>query len=272
MIQLSNDPAVRRDVCKNDAYEYSQPIGYDGSRISRTRDLAGQLREASSLAQAIALRNEIVVLNLSLVDHALRRWGFHPRRDDDLRSEGTCGLIEAAARFDPARGSMFTGFALLHIRRRVVAWLATRSAFSLPESAGRNLHRLRKAARRIGSNRHPNARQLAQAAGLPVIAVINLRMFLAEPVDITATEISRESICDAKNNHGPEAEEDLALLPTALSRLPERERFVVTATFGLDGAPARDQRDVAAMLGLTRQRVSQIRREALIRMRGAWRD
>lgn len=242
----------------------------NSTRAERTVELARCLRGATSLAQATELRNEIVLLNLGLVNHAMRRLGYNPRYDDDVKSEATCGLIEAAARFDPERNFSFAGYAMLHIRRRMVSWLAASGPWSISESTGRNLHRLRRAIRNLGCGGEVNSGHLAQILGMPVRSVTALRPMVHRPVCIAPAE----SFCGPATDEEParvhELLDDLAYLPKALDSLPARERFVLASTFGLDGGPPRHHREVAPILGLTRQRVSQIRDEAIAHLRKAW--
>ena len=242
------------------------------SGAGRTVALAGRMRLASSLDRAFELRNQIVELNLGLVGHTLHGLGIHAQTNDDVRSEGVCGLIEAAARFDPERGVPFAAFATIYIRRRMIAWLAACSGPCwLSEYVGRNLHRLRQAARQLDQHQAADSRTLALASGISVRSVIALQPLISAPAHDATAESADDLSSHEDQLRTRTRLENLEALSKAMDVLSERERFVVTATFGLDGERCRRRREVASLLGVTHQRVSQIRTTALARLREAWR-
>jgi len=71
-------------------------------------------------------QEQLVLDNLTVVYAAVRRLHVYRRDVDDARAAGILGLIEAAEKWEPARGDNFGGFAWVYVRREIVAWFRQR--------------------------------------------------------------------------------------------------------------------------------------------------
>jgi RNA polymerase primary sigma factor len=199
----------------------------------------------------------------------------------ELMQEGVVGLLRALERFEPERGVHFWGYASWWVRQAMQQLVAelTRPVV-LSDHALRQLARLRDA--HAGHlNRHgrePTPRELAAASGVEREDLDNL----------LATERPARSLESAAGGDREEAvgsfgellsdplaedeyERVVALVAAEelrglLSGLSERERQILSAHYGLDG-PEQSLREIAARLGLSAERVRQLERRALGKLR-----
>ena len=191
-----------------------------------------------------------------------------PRHVDiaELEAAGTVGLVEAARRFDADRGVPFEPFARRRIRGAML------DAARRRDFASRSLRRWGRAiesARLTLSHslgRSPSEHEIAEHLGIAPQKLNKLRARLVEANLLHLDTAAVEDDAFGALPHGdgdPAVElverERRSLLVDAVAALPERLRRVVLATY-LEGRPLSD---MAAELGVTESRVSQLRTEAL---------
>jgi RNA polymerase sigma factor for flagellar operon FliA len=206
--------------------------------------------------------------NMPLVGHLVREMLFkvpaHVHRDD-LASAGYAALVTAAQAFDAGRGIPFGRFAAVRVRGALLDDLRSMdwASRSVRARARRAEVARQELTARLG--RTPSAVELAELLGVGVgelatvdddvqrAAVLSLQGFTAGAAEDLVTEGSMN----------PEEtllhRERIGYLHDAVAVLPERLRFVVEASF----LQERPLSEVAAELGVTESRVSQLRTEAL---------
>jgi RNA polymerase sigma factor for flagellar operon FliA len=215
---------------------------------------------------------DLVRLHLPLVGHLVRqmlsRLPAHVSRED-LVSAGMAALAGAAKSFEPARGIPFGSFATTRIRGAVLDEL--RGLDWASRSVRSRARRVDTAEQELTATlgRAPSQSELAEVLGVAVdelksidedvhrASVLSLQGFSAG----TAEEIVPE------RSAGPEEvllyRERVGYLHNAIEALPARLQAVVTGYFFQE----RPMLDIAAELGVTESRVSQLRAEALILLR-----
>jgi RNA polymerase sigma factor for flagellar operon FliA len=206
--------------------------------------------------------------NMPLVGHVVREMLFkvpaHVHRDD-LASAGYAALVTAAQAFDPQRGIPFGRFAAVRVRGALLDELrgmdwATRSVRARARRADVARQELTA---RLG--RTPTPAELAALLGVGVGELANVEDDVQRAAVLSlqgfTTGAPEDMVADASMN--PEEtllhRERIGYLHDAVAVLPERLRFVVEASF----LQERPLADVAAELGVTESRVSQLRTEAL---------
>jgi RNA polymerase sigma factor FliA len=217
---------------------------------------------------AVSTENVLIRENMPLVGHVVREMLFkvpaHVHRDD-LASAGYAALVTAAKAYDPSRGIPFGKFAAVRVRGALLDELRGMdwASRSVRARARRAEVARQELTARLG--RTPTADELAQLLGVAVAelatvdddvqraAVLSLQGFAAGTAEDMVTEQSLN----------PEEmllhRERIGYLHDAVAVLPERLRFVVEASFLRE----RPLSEVAAELGVTESRVSQLRTEAL---------
>jgi RNA polymerase sigma factor for flagellar operon FliA len=220
-------------------------------------------------------RCALVEDHIHLVDHVVARVAptlpAHLDRSE-LLSAGRLGLTEAADRYDPGTGVPFGAFAMHRIRGAVLD--VARSFDYLPARVRAMQRRAADTAQVLQSEQGepPTDRELADALLVSPVDLRRLRRQVATgpacSLDApTATDRPlSETMFDPGQLDPEERSEERALLEgvrAAISRLPERLRVAITATY-LEG---RSGLEVSELLGVSPSRVSQLRAEGLLRLR-----
>jgi RNA polymerase sigma factor for flagellar operon FliA len=216
----------------------------------------------------------LIEQHMALVGHIVRetvsRVPSHVDRDD-LTSAGLAALVQAAHAFDPARGVPFARYAATRIRGALVDEL--RSIDWASRSVRRRARELDETRSRLAAalGRPATDAEVASAAGLSIDEVAAndddvaraqvLSLHASEDNDLGELLVSSTPSPDVLAEH----RERLTYLTEAVAELPERLRVVVEQYFLAE----RPMAEIAATLGVTESRVSQMRAEALILLRDA---
>ena len=213
-------------------------------------------------------QEHLIRANMPLVGHMVRELLFkvhaHVHRDD-LASAGYAALVTAARGFDPSRGIPFGRFAAVRVRGSLLDELRGMDWASRSVRARARRADVARQALTAQLGRTPTPSELAELLGVAVselasvdddvqrAAVLSLQGFTAGAAE--------DMVAEAAMN--PEEtllhRERMGYLHDAVRVLPERLRFVVEASF----LQERPLSEVAAELGVTESRVSQLRTEAL---------
>ena len=199
----------------------------------------------------------------------------------DLINEGNLGLIRAARRFDETRGIRFVTYAVWWIRQAILQALAEQSRIvKVPLNRAGLVYRVarRKAALVQELGRDPTAKEVAEGMDLTVeevehtLAIANSHLSLDAPMFHGEQSSLLECLPDVLSR-GPEEETfEKALTDTleaALSTLEEREAQILRLYFGLGGYAPRSLEEIGSEMGVTRERIRQIKEKALGRLRHA---
>lgn len=227
-------------------------------------------------------RAELVEAFLPAVAGVARVYRGHGQIERaELMQEGVVGLLRALERYEPERGVPFWGFAVWWVRQamqQLVAELARPVVLS--DHALRQIARLSEVhaghLRRHG--REPTARELASGSGIDREDVDNLLATERPARSLEAPaggaggegvgrfgELLRDPLAEDEYERvvAQVAAEELRGL---LSGLSERERRILSAHYGLRG-PEQSLREIAAALGLSAERVRQLERRAVGKLR-----
>jgi RNA polymerase primary sigma factor len=240
--------------------------------------------EEVQLAKRIAAGDELArkrmtESNLRLVVTIAK--GYQGRGADllDLIQEGTVGLMRAVERYDWRRDVKFSTYAAWWIRHGISQALSSARAIRIPDSLLDRGASVRAAeselAARLG--REASCSELAAHLGLTRNQVDEARAAL-QPLSSLEEPTRGEDSLRIQQLADPNAEDPvLSLVEEApeqqlrerLATLPERGRTVIELRFGLGDGVARTADDVAATLGVTRERVRQIELHALGKLAAA---
>jgi RNA polymerase sigma factor for flagellar operon FliA len=213
--------------------------------------------------------DELVRANLPLVGYLVSETASklpgHVSRDD-LTSAGMMALAQAARGFDPERGVPFARFATLRIRGALIDELRNHDWAS---RSVRIKARQRAAAEEALSatlGRHPTNKELAAHLGVSVIELASVEEDVHRSVVLSLQGFADAGTLEGMLPHqdpGPEEvllnRERASYLVDSVNALPERLRVVVQGYFFEE----RPMAEIAAELGVTESRISQMRAEAL---------
>jgi RNA polymerase primary sigma factor len=202
----------------------------------------------------------------------------------DLIGEGNVGLMTAARKFDPDRGVKFISYAVWWIRQAIQAAIARHGRpVRVPLNRTADLNRLGRTTtlltERLG--RVPTVEELVKATGLTPEAVRSLSALHIEALRLDhpvreADERGRmerfvpttQESTDASTLASSQSND----LNAALAGLPPRDAKVLRLYFGLDDGKSRTLEEIGQMMGVTRERIRQLRDRALRQLREEYGD
>lgn len=220
--------------------------------------------------------DQLVKANLRFVVSVARQYTGLGLAVEDLVAEGNIGLVKAAHRFDPTKGFRFISYAVWWIRQALLQALADKGGLvRLPVKRAQERRRLLEALSRAEQQkgRPVLPEEVAQQHGGRAMDVVHL---LGErtPLRIDAPSPQGDRppadvLADPAT--GPEEQADgqvvAALVRGQLAHLPLRHVEVLARHFGLGGRPAQDLTAIAADLGVSKERVRQIKERGLAQLR-----
>ncbi|MBX6362993.1 MAG: sigma-70 family RNA polymerase sigma factor [Gemmatimonadetes bacterium] len=225
--------------------------------------------------------DKLVRSNLRFVVSVAKKYQNQGVALGDLINEGNLGLIRAAHKFDETKGIKFISYAVWWIRQAILQALAEQSRIvRVPLNRAGALHRIGKRTSSLLQElgREPTVEEIAGELDLSheeverTLAISQSHLSLDAPLSPGEDNRLLDYLAD-QFSAGPDDETyDRALSMTieeALSTLKEREAKVLRLYFGLDGSDPMTLEEIGSLLGITRERVRQIKEKALVRLRHA---
>ena len=222
-------------------------------------------------------RERIVKANLRLVVSIAKRHQNRGLPLLDLIQDGMLGLLHAVSKFDWRRGYKFSTYATWWITQSVQRGIDNRARLiRLPVHVGTRARRLARAERELtaAEGTPPGDEDLARAADMSLAQLRNVRE-AAEVVDSLDRPLGGESAAPfgtvfADDDPDPFAEVETRMLVeavrVAVDGLPEHERQVIEARYGLDGSDPLTLSETRRLLGLGRNEAARLERQALRRL------
>jgi RNA polymerase primary sigma factor len=221
-------------------------------------------------------KERMINSNLRLVVHNARRYTGHGVSLGDLVQEGVIGLNRAVEKFDWRRGFKFSTYATWWIRQSCQRAIANQAkTIRVPIHVDERRKKLSAVRQRFETKhgREPTLEELAKGAGMSLqhaqeaLDAAEAAVSLNQRVGDDAAELGdlfADTTSDDPQDSAAAALRSLAV-QRALGTLGERERRIVELRFGFDGEP-RSLEAIGRELGITRERVRQLEREALERL------
>jgi RNA polymerase primary sigma factor len=263
------------------AVKETRSVGAYFTDIGKTMPLSPQ--EEVRLAQRIrrgdrAALDRLVRANLRFVVTVAKKYQYQGLALPDLISEGNIGLIEAAGRFDESRGFKFISFAVWWIRQYIVAALAEQTrTIRLPMPKTKEITKIHQAAALLEQQtmREPSSAQLAGYLGLREEKIRETLSAAQRTASLDQLPGEGDEYALADRIPSPDYAADAPLMAESfqqeigllLSRLSARERQVIELSYGLTGGLDMCPADIAPHTGLSTERVRQIRKEAMAKLR-----
>ncbi len=222
---------------------------------------------------------ELARANLRFVISVAKKYQNRGVSLTDLIQEGNVGLVTAARKFDPDQGVKFISYAVWWIRQAILASLANQGrAVRVPLNRASDLARIFREKERLKQElrREPSAEELSEATDLTPELVESLQTLNAAEIRLDApigdsedSQLVERFISEEAAE--PEMEVEGRLLGEAISEalrtLEPRDAKVLRLYFGLEGEREHTLEEIGNMLGVTRERIRQLRDRALRRLR-----
>ncbi len=197
----------------------------------------------------------------------------------DLIDEGNIGLIKAAQKFDETRGFKFISYAVWWIRQSILQAIAEQSRIvRLPLNQVGSLNKISHEINRFEQEfqRHPSVSELSDATNMDEEKIAQSMQADSHHVSIDAPFQDGEDNCmldvmasgdDSRTDRQVDHESMAQELNTVLQKvLKEREITIIRECFGI-GCHEKGLEEIGDQLGLTRERVRQIREKSIAKLR-----
>jgi len=244
--------------------------------LSREREveLSERIRNGDQAA-----RDELVHANLRFVIDVAKAYQNRGMSLADLISAGNVGLLIAADRFDGSKGYKFISYAVWWIRQSILQSIAENArTVRLPLNKLSLLKDINRASRRLGQGREeePDVEEIAAELDVPAEEILDT-MLSARAVRSLDESFQQDddrtlmSILPDQGQETPDAEVLRAAateqIQAALAELDERELRIIRLYFGMDGSEPLTLEQIGGLMGLTRERVRQLKERALGKLR-----
>lgn len=237
-------------------------------------ELARRIRAGDEEALA-----ELTRANLRFVVSVAKKYQGHGLSLTDLINEGNYGLMVAARRFDETRGFKFISYAIWWIRQAILSAITGEGRLvRLPHNRASTITKMRRARARLYQlhERQPTAEEIAAEIDVSVEDVRLGMQYAAHHLSVDAPFADEEEqtlldvLADEQSESPDEALDGASIkieLQHVLNRLNPREAEVVRLYYGIDIEKPMTLDEISQRIGVSAERVRQIKERALRRLR-----
>ena len=225
-------------------------------------------------------KNRLVEANLRFVVSVAKQYQHQGLTLTDLIDEGNIGLIKAAERFDETRGFKFISYAVWWVRQSILQAIAEQSRIvRLPLNQVGSLNKVNQEINKFEQEnlRKPSVQEISDRTGVDENKIAQSMMASGHHVSIDAPFGSDDddnamvdvmsSGDDSRTDKGVDHESMAQELRAVLDKvLKERERKILCACYGI-GETEKGLEEIGDKMGLTRERVRQIREKSITKLR-----
>ena len=225
-------------------------------------------------------KNRLVEANLRFVVSVAKQYQHQGLTLTDLIDEGNIGLIKAAERFDETRGFKFISYAVWWVRQSILQAIAEQSRIvRLPLNQVGSLNKVNQEINKFEQEnlRQPSVQVISDRTGVDEDKIAQSMMASGHHVSIDAPFGSDDddnamvdvmsSGDDSRTDKGVDHESMAQELRAVLGKvLKERERKILCACYGI-GETEKGLEEIGDKMGLTRERVRQIREKSITKLR-----
>ncbi|MBR5686556.1 MAG: RNA polymerase sigma factor RpoD/SigA [Prevotella sp.] len=264
---------------KNEALEkYLSEINHEPLiSIDEEIELAQLIRKGGEEGERA--KNKLITSNLRFVVSVAKQYQNQGMMLTDLIDEGNIGMIRAADSYDETRGFKFISYAVWWIRQRIQQAIAEQSRIvRLPQNQSGNLHKIKKEINKFEQvHRKPSNSELAEATNMDEdqIQLLMSSDMYQTSIDSPLKDDDDMTIGDVMAGEDKTDQQlEIESLRTDLNNilksvLNEREIIILCDCFGINGKE-KSYEEIGSQLGLTRERVRQIKENSLGKIRRAY--
>ena len=224
-------------------------------------------------------KNRLVEANLRFVVSVAKQYQHQGLTLTDLIDEGNIGLIKAAERFDETRGFKFISYAVWWIRQSILKAIAEQSRIvRLPLNQVGSLNKVNQESNRFEqeNQRRPSVEELAQRKGIDEEKIsqsmaasghhVSIDAPFGEDDDNSMVDVMASGEDSRTDKHVDHESMAMELRQVLDKVLKDREKQIVCACFGI-GETEKGLEEIGDKMGLTRERVRQIREKSITKLR-----
>jgi RNA polymerase primary sigma factor len=220
-------------------------------------------------------RQRLIEKNLRLVISVAKKYRGMGLPFEDLIQEGNIGLMKAVEKYDPDRGWRFSTYATWWVRQAVQRAVADKGrTIRVPVHMGEKIRKMARTYNELSAEfeRDPTDEEVAERLEWTIGEVRDVKdampdaMSLNQPLSSEADSSELGELVEderASDTPGTVMQEmESAQLGEAIQRLPERNRYVLLRRYGLDSHEPATLAQLSDELGVSRERIRQLQREA----------
>ncbi len=244
-----------------------------------TREEEKELAEKAKTGDKAA-RDKILKANLRFVIKVAKNYQNHGLDLIDLISEGNIGLINAIEKFDVSKGYHFISYAVWWINQSILKAISEKSrAIRLPLNKANELVRIEQAKKIVAGNKSEQQEfeEIGSLLGMDtsyVREMVNIsRDMVSLDADINNSESEHTSVADFCEDEMYAKPEEIAVenamkedIDGVLKTLRPNEEKVIRMRYGLNGLEPMSLQEVGKECELTKERIRQIEKHALVRL------
>ena len=227
----------------------------------------------------ISAKEKIVKSNLRFVITIAKKYQNHGLDLEDLISEGNIGLLIAIEKFEPSKGYKFISYAVWWIRQSILRAISDKGRMiRIPVNKTLEITKIKKAFNCVYKTKseHNEFEQVAKMLNLSDSYVKEMLHISADMIsldqEIDSSDSSATMIDFIEDKINPRPEDECLNnslkdeLDKAMSSLKPVERRVLRMRYGLDGEKEMSLQEIGDRFNLTKERIRQIEKKAIVRM------
>ncbi len=244
-----------------------------------TREEEIELAKKAQAGDKIA-KDRIVRANLRFVVNVAKKYQNRGLDLVDLISEGNIGLLTAIERFDVSKGFHFISYAVWWIRQSILKAVCEKSrAIRLPLNRSNELVRIERAGKSVAGNKteEQSIKEIADMLGMEASHVREMIAISREMISLDASVSNSKSdgvsYGDLIEENRYDSPDDKVIkesmhndIDKVLNTLKPNEAKVLKLRYGLDGTKPMSLKEVGDVCNLTKERIRQIEKNAIVRM------
>ena len=220
-------------------------------------------------------RKRLIEKNLRLAVSVAKKYRGYGLPFEDLIQEGNIGLMKAVEKFDPDRGFRFSTYATWWVRQAVQRAVADKGrTIRVPVHMTEKIRKMARTYNELSAEfeREPTDEEVAERLDWTVDEVRDVKDAMPDATSLNQSLTSDddsselgEFVEDERASDTPGTvmrEMETAQLGEAIQRLPERNRYVLIRRYGLDDQDTANLAQLSDELGVSRERIRQLQREA----------